>query len=163
MPNWLNGNSKPSQLFEKQSQVKYLIKFKLRAAILIEGNKKKIRQKWLVKKSKFVWRKKNPPEQKYCTNFVSKVGTKKLHWNKCSVLIFFNVSFAPSCSGFRKKKQIIFAWCGFLFIQLSAIEMIIFKKKIAQMKISTSYAQIQKDILRSIIICKVMRVWKLPI
>ena len=36
---------------------------------------KKIRQKRLVKKSKFVWRKKNPPEHKYSVTFVSKVGT----------------------------------------------------------------------------------------
>ena len=32
-------------------------------------------QKWLVKKSKFVWRKKTHPEHKYSITFVSKVGT----------------------------------------------------------------------------------------
>ena len=37
---------------------------------------KKFRQKWLVKKSKFVWRKKTHPEHKYSVTFVSKVGTK---------------------------------------------------------------------------------------
>ena len=37
---------------------------------------KKLRQKWLVKKSKFVWRKKTHTEHKYSVTFVSKVGTK---------------------------------------------------------------------------------------
>ena len=37
---------------------------------------KKIREKWLVKKSKFVWRKKSQTEHKYSVTFVSKVETK---------------------------------------------------------------------------------------
>ena len=36
---------------------------------------KKFRQKWRVKKSKFVWRNKTHPERKYSVTFVSKVGT----------------------------------------------------------------------------------------
>ena len=32
-------------------------------------------QKWLVKKSKFVWRKKTHPEHKYSVTFVLKIGT----------------------------------------------------------------------------------------
>ena len=49
---------------------------------------KKFRQKWLVKKSKFVWRKKNHPEHKYSVTFVSKVGTiKHLHYCKCNYAI----------------------------------------------------------------------------
>ena len=32
-------------------------------------------QKWLVKKSNFVWRKKTHPEHKYSVTFVSKIGT----------------------------------------------------------------------------------------
>ena len=56
--------------------MKYFFKFKLRTTIPFEWYKK-CRQKWLVKKSKFVWRKKNPPEHKYSVTFVSKVGTIK--------------------------------------------------------------------------------------
>ena len=41
--------------------MKYLFKFKLKITIAFESYKKIIRQKWLVKKSKFVWRKKTHP------------------------------------------------------------------------------------------------------
>ena len=50
--------------------------FKLKTTIPFERNKK-FPQKWLVKKSKLVWRKKTHFEHKYSVIFVSEVGTKK--------------------------------------------------------------------------------------
>ena len=41
----------------------------------LSNDMNKIRQKWLFKKSKFVWRKKNHPEHQYSVTFVSNVGT----------------------------------------------------------------------------------------
>ena len=54
---------------------------------------KKFRQKWLVKKSKFVWRKKTHPEHKYSVTFVSKVGTIKPATTFLRYDPFFQVNF----------------------------------------------------------------------
>ena len=51
------------------SQVEYIFKFKLRKTIFFDWYKKS-REKWLVKKSKLVWRKKPHPEHpKYSVFF----------------------------------------------------------------------------------------------
>ena len=68
---------------------------------------KKSRQKWLVRKSKFVWRTKNPLEHKYSVTFVSKVGTKTFGWN-----------YVFNCSDFRYESNGIFVLgLGFFFLQ----------------------------------------------
>ena len=55
------------------------------------NDKRKFRQKWLVKKSKFVWRKKTHPEHKYSVTFVSKVGTIKKISDQNSKSIQFKI------------------------------------------------------------------------
>ena len=124
---------KPSQLYEKWSQVKNLFKFNFKTAIAFEWYKKKFRQKWLVKKSKFVWRKKNPPrgqilhffryesrnknvcDQKLLYNrivFQLRYSLRRLNnWNSNALIkADLNVPTAPLgiCSSFHRKPFIDF-------------------------------------------------------
>ena len=54
----------------------------------LSNDVKKLCQKRLVKKSKFVLRKKTHPEQKHSVNFVSKVGTSFGRTTDCSNVVF---------------------------------------------------------------------------
>ena len=64
---------------------------------------KKFLQKWLVKKSKFVWRKKTHPEHKYSVTFVLNVGTKLSRWVSSSFFLNFFLLQASLLKIFMKK------------------------------------------------------------
>ena len=67
---WYKFSENKTKFFTTDKKV-----FSLIASKYLLDDLKKFRQKWLVKKSKFVWRKKTQPEHKYSVTFVSKVGT----------------------------------------------------------------------------------------
>ena len=92
---------KPHNFTKKRSQIKYLFQIKPRTAVPFEWYYKKLRQKWLVKKSKFVWRKKPTLSTNIPLLSLRKSEQqtlfKKLFWNSQNYWEIFNIDLTCWC------------------------------------------------------------------